>query len=70
MLVVKNSFANARDEGLIPEPGRSPEVGNCNPLQYSSLENSMERGACCGGGGGVWGGGVVAIVHGIAKNWT
>ena len=43
VLVVKNSLANAGDEGLIPEPGRSPEVGNGGPLQYSSLENSMER---------------------------
>ena len=31
--------------GLIPEPGRQPEVGNGNPLQYSCLENSMGRGA-------------------------
>ena len=45
VLVVKNSLANAGDEGLIPEPGRSPEVGNGSPLQYSSLENSRERGA-------------------------
>ena len=46
--VVKNSPANAedaRDAGLIPGSGRSPEVGNGNPLQYSSLENSMDRGA-------------------------
>ena len=32
--------------GLIPVSGRSPRVGNGNPLQYSGLENSMDRGAC------------------------
>ena len=40
-LVVKNLPANAgdiRDEGLIPGLGRSPGVGNGNPLQYSCLE--------------------------------
>ena len=45
---VKNLPANAgdtRDEGLIPESGRSPEVGNGNPPQYSCLGNSMDRGA-------------------------
>ena len=45
---VKNPPANAedaRDAGLIPGSGRSPEVGNGNPLQYSSLENAMDRGA-------------------------
>ena len=48
-LVVKNMRANsgdARDMGLIPGLGRFPKVGNGNPLQYSSLENSMDRGAC------------------------
>ena len=34
---------DARDEGLIPGSGRSPVVGNGNPLQYSCLENSMDR---------------------------
>ena len=34
-----------RDEVSVPGSGRSPEVGNGNPLQYSCLENSMERGA-------------------------
>ena len=56
--VVKNSPANARDTrdiGLIPGSGRSPGVGNDNPLQYSCLENSLDRGA--------W----RATVHGVAK---
>ena len=43
--VVKNSSANAGDSGLIPESGRSPRGGNDNPLQYSCLEHSMDRGA-------------------------
>ena len=43
--VVKNILANAGDEGSIPESGRSPGGGNGNPLQYSCLENSMDRGA-------------------------
>ena len=46
--VVKNLLANAenaRDAGLIPELGRSPEAENVNPLQYSCLENPMDRGA-------------------------
>ena len=38
--------------------GRSPEEGNGNPLQYSCLENPMDRGAW-------W-----ATVHGVAKSWT
>ena len=33
------------DAGLIPGPGRSPGGGNGNPLQYSCLENPMDRGA-------------------------
>ena len=48
VLVVKNPPANAgdtRDMGLIPGSGRSPRVGNGNPLQYSCLENPMDRGA-------------------------
>ena len=59
--VVKNPPANAgdaRDAGLIPESGRSPEVGNGNPLQYSCLEKSMDRGAW-------W-----ATVLGVAKSQT
>ena len=46
-LVVKNPPANAgdtREVGLIPGLGRSPGVGNGNPLQYSCLESSMDRG--------------------------
>ena len=56
--VVRNLPANAgdsRDTGLILESGRSPGVGN--PLYYTCLENSMDRGA--------W----RAIVYGIAKSW-
>ena len=59
--VVENLPANAADSGdvgLIPGLGRFPEGGNCNPLQYSCLENSMDRGAW-------W-----ATVHRVAKNWT
>ena len=46
--MVKNLPAkarDARDAGSIPGLGRSPEGGNANPLQYSRLENSMDRGA-------------------------
>ena len=59
--VVKNPSANAGDVwdvGLMPGSGRSPREGNGNPLQYSLLENPMDRGA--------W----QATVHGIAKGWT
>ena len=45
VLMVKNPPANAGDVGLIPGLGRSPEKGNGYPLQYSCLENSMDRGA-------------------------
>ena len=48
VLVVKNLPANAeyiRDAGLIPGLGRSPRGGHGNPLQYSCLENPMDRGA-------------------------
>ena len=48
----------AGDQGSIPGSGRPPGEGNGNPLQYSCLENSMDRGAG-------W-----ATVHGIAKNQT
>jgi len=54
----KASACNAGDLGLIPGLGRSPGEGNGNPLQYSCLENSMDRGP--------W----QAIVHGAAKSWT
>ena len=53
--VVKNPPANAGDTSSIPRSGRSPGGGNGNPLQYSCLENSMDRGA--------W----QATVHGVAK---
>ena len=41
---VKNPPANAGDAGLIPGLGRSPEEGRGNPLQYSCLDNLMNRG--------------------------
>ena len=56
--VVKNPLANAGDAGSITGSGRSPGVGNGSPLQYSCLENSMDRGA--------WG----ATVHGVSQGWT
>ena len=43
--VGKESTCNAGDAGSIPRSGRSPEEGNGNPPQYSSLENPMDRGA-------------------------
>ena len=54
----KESACNARDLGLIPESGRFPGEGNGYPLQYSCLENSMERRAW-------W-----ATFHGVAKSQT
>ena len=59
--VVKNPPVNAgdlRDAGSIPESGRSPGVGNGNPLQDSGLDNSMDREA--------W----QATVHEVAKSQT
>ena len=65
--MVKNTSANAgdagdprgaRDAGLILGLGRSPAVENGYPLQYSCLENSMERVDW-------W-----ATVHGVTKSWT
>ena len=59
--VVKNlpaDVGNARDVGLIPGSERSPGEGNGNPLRYSCLENSMNRGA--------W----EATVHSVPKNRT
>ena len=47
--MVKNppaSTGDARHAGSVSESGRSPRVGNGNLLQYSCLENSMDRGAC------------------------
>ena len=54
----KEFACNAGDLGLIPGLGRSPREGNSCPLQYSCLENSMDRGAW-------W-----ATVHGVAKRQT
>ena len=56
--VGKESACNARDLGSVPGLGRSPGEGNGNPLQYSCLENSMDRTAW-------W-----AIVHGVTKSQT
>ena len=47
--VVKDPPANAgesKDLGSLPGSGRSPGGGNGNPLQYSCLENPMDKGAC------------------------
>ena len=41
----KDSVCNVGDPGLIPGLGRSPEQGHGNPLQYSCVENPMDRGA-------------------------
>ena len=54
----KESACNVEDLGSNPGSGRSPGEGNGNPLLYSCLENSMDRGA--------W----QATVHGIAKSQT
>ena len=51
VLVIKNLPANVgdiRDAGSIAELGRSPERGHGNPLQYSFLENPLDRGNCWG----------------------
>ena len=61
VLVVRNPPANEgdiRDVGSIPELGRSPGRGHGNPLQYSCLENIMDREAW-------W-----ATVYMVAKSWT
>ena len=54
----KESACSAGDLSLIHGSGRCPEEANGYPLQYSCLENSMDR--------GTW----RAIVHGVAKSWT
>ena len=83
--VVKNlpaSAGGAINLGSTPGPGRSPGGGNGHPLQYSCLENPMDRGGRSPGGGnghplqysclenpmdrGAW----RATVHGITKIWT
>ena len=43
--MIKNLPANAGELGSIPGSGRSPGEGNSNSLQYSCLENSMDKGA-------------------------
>ena len=54
----KEPAGEAGDLDSVPGLSRSPGGGRGNPLQYSCLENPMDRGA--------W----QATVHGIAKNWT
>ena len=54
----KESACNAGDLDSIPASGRPPREGNGYPLQYSCLENPMDRAA--------W----MAIVHGVTKNQT
>ena len=56
--VGKESASKGGDLGSIPGLGRSLGKGNGNQLQYSNLENSMDRGA--------W----QATVHGVVKSWT
>ena len=59
--MVKNlptNVGDARDVGFIPGLGRFPGEGHCNPLQYSCLENPMDRG------------GWRATVHGVAESDT
>ena len=52
------SAGDSEDVGLIPESGRSHGEGHGHPLQYSCLENPMDRGDWC------------TIVRGVAKSWT
>ena len=54
----KESVSLCRRHGFDPWVGKIPGVGNGNPLQYSCLENSMNRGAW-------W-----AMLHGVTKSWT
>ena len=54
----KESTCSEGDMGLIPGLGRCPEEGNGYPLQYSRLENSVDRGA--------W----RATFHGVTRSWT
>ena len=54
----KESVCSAGEQGSIPGSGRSPGEGHGNLLQYSCLDNSMDRGA--------W----QATVLGVAKSWT
>ena len=52
---VSGNAGDSKDVDLIPGSGKSPRVGNGNPLQYSCLENSMDRGTW-------W-----ATAHGVTK---
>ena len=56
--LVAQMVKNTGDLGSIPESGRSPGEGNGNPLQYSCLENSIEKGVC------------QVTVHEVAKSRT
>ena len=56
--VIKESACNAGDPGSISGLGRSPGEGTYYPIQYSCLENSIDRGAW-------W-----ATLHGVTKSWT
>ena len=56
--MAKNPPANARDADLIPGLERSPGGGHGSPLQYSCLENPMDRGACR------------AVIHRVRKSQT
>ena len=56
--MVKKSPANAGDAGSVPGSGRSPGEGNGNPLQYSSLDSTVDRGA------------YQATSMGLQKSWT
>ena len=56
--VGKKSACNAGDPGSIPGLGGFPREGNGNPLHYSGLENSLDRGACH------------ATVHGVSESDT
>ena len=55
-IAIKSPPANARDTSSIPGSGRSPGGGRGNPLQYSFLENPLDR--------GVW----QAVVHSISES--
>ena len=54
---IKNMPDNAENKDSIPGSGRSPGKGNGNPLHYSCLGNSMDRGDR------------QATIHGVAKSW-
>jgi len=54
----EESACSVGDPASIPESGKSPVEGNGNPVQYSCVENPMDR--------GVW----WTAVHGVAKSWT